>query len=218
MKFFDEPNKDLKWYNRNYCYFGTLCIIALNILLFFYLGNNFASGIGGDYVWNGVFDISNMLRSFLDVFVHGDWRHVLLNMLCFAFCGIYMERRLGTINFLLLFLGFSYLAGNITTAARNTVNHYGLSGLIYMFYAYVMLDYIFCFIYKQQSGKTSIILGALILVAIYVAMSYDNGSFKFYPCDLIDNAAHYSSFFAGIIVTLLMKIGQYRKKERSIDF
>ena len=63
----------------------------------------------------------------------------------------------------------------------------------------------------------SVILGALILVAIYIAMSYDNGAFKFYPCDLIDNAAHYSSFFAGIIVTLLMKVGQSHKKEKTID-
>lgn len=216
MKFFDDKNKNLKWYNRNYFYIGTIIVIVLNILLFAILGNNYAKDIGGHHVWNGVFDISNMLRSFVDVFVHGDWQHVLLNMLCFAFCGIYIERKLGTINFILLILGFSFLAGNITTAARNSVNHYGASGLNYFCYAYITLDYIFCFIQKKQY-KTNIILGAIILFCIYVAISFNIDNtirFMFYPYNLIYNAAHYSSFFAGIIVTLMIKFGQFNKKEK----
>lgn len=210
MKFFDDKNKKLKWYNRNYLYFGTILVIAVNILLFVFLGNNFAKDIGGEHIWNGVFDCSNIIRSFVDVFVHGDWQHVLLNMLCFSFCGIYMERKIGTINFILLILGFSFLAGNVTTAARNTVNHYGASGLVYMCYAFVFVDYIFSFANKKQNSKTNIILGAIILFAIYIAMSFDTGAqaleFKFYPHNLIYNAAHYSSFFAGIIVSLMIKI------------
>lgn len=209
MKFIDDKNKNLTWYNRNYFYLGTVIVVAINILLFAFMGNNYAKGIGGEYVWNGVFDISNMVRSFVDVFVHIDWQHVLLNMLTFTFCGIYMERKLGTINFLLLILGFAYLAGNITTAARNTVSHRGASGLIYACYAYVILDYVFSFINKENKNKTSVILGAIIVFAIYIAMCFDTGSsglvFKFYPHNLLFNAAHYSSFFAGIIVTLMMK-------------
>lgn len=215
MKFFDDKSKNINWRNRNYFYIGTIIVIVLNILLFVFLGNNFAKDIGGHYVWNGVFDISNMLRSFVDVFVHGNWQHVLLNMLCFSFCGIYMERKLGTINFILLILGFSFLAGNITTAARNTVNHYGASGLIYFCYAYIILDYIFGFIQKKQNNKTNIILGAIIMLCIYVAMSFNDGGlgliFKFYPYDLIYNAAHYSSFFAGIIITLMIKASQLNR-------
>lgn len=216
MKFFDDKSKDLKWYNKNYFYAGTISFIVINILLFACLGNNYAKDIGGQYVWNGVFDISNMLRSFVDVFVHLDWQHVLLNMLTFAFCGIYLERKFGTINFILLILGFSFLAGNITTAARNTVNHRGASGLIYFCYAYIILDYIFCFIQKKQN-KTNIILGAIILLCIYVAMSFKIGdtiNFMFYPHDLIYNAAHYSSFFAGLIVALMIKLGQFNRKEK----
>ena len=158
-----------------------------------------------------------MLRSFLNVFVHGDWAHVLLNMLCFSFCGIYMERKLGTINFIFLILGFSFFAGNITTAARNTVNHYGASGLIYMCYAYIVLDYIFGFIYNYHKSKTNIILGGIIVFCIYIAMSFNVGSFglvfKIYPYDLIYNAAHYSSFFAGIIITSIIKCAQFGKKQ-----
>ena len=212
MKFFDYEKKNLAWHNKNYFYLGTLIVVAVNILLFVFLGNNFAKDIGGDYVWNGVFDISNILRSFVDVFVHGDWAHVLLNMLCFSFCGLYIERKVGTINFILLVLGFSFLAGNVTTAARNTVNHYGASGLVYCCYAYVIIDYIFCTCKKEERSKTNTILGAIILFCIYVAMCYcETTAFPFiiYPHDFIYNAAHYSSFFAGIIFTLMLKVKKF---------
>lgn len=220
MKFFDDKNKKLTYWNRNYFYTGTILIIAVNILLFVFFGGNFADKIGGEYVWNGVFDISNILRSFLNVFIHGSWRHVLLNMLCFAVCGFYMERKIGTFNFILLILGFSFLAGTVTTAARNTVQHHGASGLVYMCYAYIIIDYIFCFIYKKQN-KTNIIIGAIILVVIYIAMSFgaigETLVFKFYPYDLIYNAAHYSSFFAGIIVSLMLKVAQFNKHKDVAD-
>lgn len=215
MKFFDDKSKTVNWRNRNYFYIGTIFIIVLNILLFVFLGNNFEEGIGGEHVWNGVFDISNLVRSFVDVFVHGDWAHVLLNMLCFAFCGIYIERKVGTFNFLLMVVGFAFLAGAVTTAARNTVAHYGASGLVYFCYAYVIIDYIFSIIKKDANNKTNLILGGIILFCIYVAMCYcEERAFPFviYPHDFLFNAAHYSSFFAGIIVTIMLKVAKYSKK------
>lgn len=42
MKFFDDKSKNLKWYNRNYFYIGTIIVIVLNILLFAILGNDYA--------------------------------------------------------------------------------------------------------------------------------------------------------------------------------
>ena len=212
MKFIDDKNKNLNFWNRNYFYAGTLIFIVVNILLFAFLGYNFANNIGGGHVWNGVFDVSNIFRSFVNVFVHGNWKHVLLNMLCFLFCGLYIERKVGTFNFLLLILGFSFLAGNITSAARNTVSHYGASGLVYFCYAYIIIDFIFSLFQKDEKNKTNLILGIIILVVIYVAMSFGSSptlTFKFYPYDLIYNAAHYSSFFAGIVVSLMIKVPQF---------
>ncbi len=217
MKFIDDKNKKLNWWNRNYFYLGTIIVIVTNILLFNFLGNNFAGDIGGEHVWNGVFDLNNLLRSFLNVFVHGDWQHVLLNMLCFSVCGFYIERKVGTFNFILMVLGFAFLAGNITTSARNSINHYGASGLVYFCYAYVIVDYIFSFFRKDTKNKTNTILGAIIIVLIFFAMCWTGNApyyFIYYPYDLIFNAAHHSSFIAGIIVTLMIKLGQLNKKEK----
>ena len=47
MKFFDDKRKNINWHNRNYFYIGTIIVIVLNILLFVFLGNNFAKDIGG---------------------------------------------------------------------------------------------------------------------------------------------------------------------------
>lgn len=215
MQFIVNKSKNKKWYNRNYFYVGTILVIVLNIMLFACLGYDFANDIGGDYIWNGVFDISNILRSFVNVFVHINWQHVLLNMLCFAICGIYLERKLGTLNFILFILGFSFFAGCVTTAARNTVNHCGASGLIYMCYAFIILDYIFTVITGKEKNKTNIVLGSIIILCIYIAMAFDSSGnsliFKFYPYDLIYNAAHYSSFFAGIVITLIIKVCHYNR-------
>ncbi|MBQ8430997.1 MAG: rhomboid family intramembrane serine protease [Clostridia bacterium] len=216
MKFFDDKSKKVKWYNRNYLYAGTILYVILNIVLFASLGSNFVSFIGGQHVGNGVFDVSNLLRSYLSSFAHLNWQHVLLNMLSFLSCGLYIERKIGTLNFLLLILGFSFFAGNITTAARNSVNHCGASGVIYMCYAYIIIDYIISLFREKGYNKTNIILGAIIIVLIYVSMCYCdlNGfGFKWYPYSFIFNAAHYSSFFAGIIISLMIQIPQlkYRK-------
>ena len=39
MKFIDDKSKNLKWYNRNYLYLGTLLIVVINIFVFAVIGN-----------------------------------------------------------------------------------------------------------------------------------------------------------------------------------
>lgn len=215
MKFFDDKSKDLKWYNRNYFYLGTIIFIVLNISIFSFFGYGNLKYIGGEFVWNGVFDVSNIFRSFLDTFEHGSWSHVLWNMVSFAIVSLYIERKVGTFNFIFLMLGFSFLSGNITTAARNTVNHHGASSLIYFCYAFAYVDYVFMLFNKEKRNKMNIIMGAIIVFAIYVAMCSNDDSkyfFELYPHNLIFNAAHYSNFFAGIIVTLMINLFSLHKK------
>ena len=85
IKFVDYKNKKVSWYNRNFLYLGTVIIISINILFFVLLGNYFTENVGGQYVWYGDVDFSNILRVFLNAFEHSNWQHVLLNMLCFLF-------------------------------------------------------------------------------------------------------------------------------------
>ena len=210
MKFIDDKSKNLKWYNRNYLYLGTLLIVAINIFLFAVIGNSFADGIGGYKVWEQ-FDLSNLLRGVLNIFAHADWEHVLLNMLCFSVCGLYIERKTGTIGFLFLIFGFCVIDSAFGTATSFSVYSIGASGLVYLCYAYIIVDYIFSFL-KVKSNKTNIILGAIVLIFILCAMCFDVDTsgfpFIYYPKDLITNAGHYSSFIGGLIVSLMIKIPQ----------
>lgn len=211
MKFIDEKNKTLKWWNRNYFFAGTFVVIAINILLFVILGNHFINEeIGGYFVWYKL-DFSNLLRGFLNVFEHADFEHVLLNMLCFLVCGLYIERKTGTLGFLSLIFGFCILDSAFSIATSFSVYYHGASGLIYMCYAYILIDYIFSF-HKKKRSKTNTILGGVVLGFIWCAMCFDVSAsgfpFTYYPIDLITNAGHYSSFLGGLIVSLMIQIPQ----------
>lgn len=223
MKFVDDKNKKLSWYSRNYLFLGTLTIITLNILLFALLGNYFTDGIGGQHIWYGKLDLSNIFRVFLNAFEHSNWQHVLLNMLCFSFCGLYIERKTGTFNFLLLVLGLTFIEGAFSAAGSYSVEFHGASGLVYICYAYILIDYIFSF-HKYKRNKTNTILGAIIIALMYLAMCFDGGtdgfSFKPYPYDLLSNLGHYSAFFAGIIVSLIIQVVQlkYLNNSTPVEF
>ena len=211
MNFFDDKSKKTNWYNRNYLFLGTVIVVCVNILLFALLGNDFSSGIGGEHIWYDQLDFSNLWRVFLNGFEHSNWQHVLLNMLCFFVCGLYIERKTGTINFLLLTAGMAFISGAFAAAGSCSIGFHGASGIVYMCYAFVIVDYLFSF-NKRKRSKTNIIMGAIIIALIYLAMCFSGGtsgfSFELYPYDLMNNLAHYSGFFASLIVSLMIQIAQ----------
>ncbi len=222
MKFFDDNNKKTCWWNRNYFYVGTIVIILLNIFLFWFAGSswqNIVPATLGDRYWG-----APTLRGFLNCFSHMSWEHVLLNMLCFSICGLYTERKIGTLG-ILGFVGFgAYICGIASVANLLLVNWQGFSGVVYFFYAFIILDYIFSF-QKRKKNKTNIILGAIILVFVYLCMCFNdetsNFGFSWYPYDLIHNLIHYSSFIAGIVVSLFIQIleifilNNYRQRQNA---
>ncbi|MBQ8792730.1 MAG: hypothetical protein IJZ62_03870, partial [Clostridia bacterium] len=78
MKFIDDKCKKVKWWNRNYFYLGTIAVIAVNILLFAFLGGDFEDVFEptpGNH-WGEGFYFVPTLRTFLSAFSHGSWTHV----------------------------------------------------------------------------------------------------------------------------------------------
>ena len=210
MKFFDDKCKKVKWWNRNYFYAGTITVIVVNILLFAFLGNNFESVVQPDmgHHWHDGFYFLPTIRAFLNAFSHSDWQHVLLNMLCFSFAGFYLERKMGTFGLLGFVVVGAYFSAIAVTTNDLSVYYHGFSGVLYLSYAFVIVDYIFSF-KKDRKNKTNIILGAIVLVAIYITMCYSDslGTFPFtwYPIDLITNLGHGSSFVVGIVLALVIQ-------------
>ena len=60
-----------------------------------------------------------------------------------------------------IYISFAFF-GECAVGANHSGTSWGFSGVNYAFYAYVIVDYIFMFIFRKQS-KVSIIYGAIIL-------------------------------------------------------
>lgn len=41
----------------------------------------------------GSFSVNNLFQTLVNSYTHSNWQHTLLNMLCFLFAGIYLERK-----------------------------------------------------------------------------------------------------------------------------
>ena len=203
--------KNTKWHNKNLFYIGTIFVIALNVFLFFYNGNNWKI----EYVyskWTDVLNFHNLIFCFFSAFKHSNLQHCLLNCLCFLIAGTYVERKVGTLNLLVLVFSFAFFCECVVDA-NNRGSSVGFSGVNYAFYAYIIIDYIFMFVNKRQT-KVYIIYGAIVLFLIYVATCFCGGtssfSFKIYPYDLLNNMGHYTSFLTGAILTLLLQFVKWQ--------
>jgi len=209
LSFFNDKSKtNLKWWNRNYFYAGTILIVIINILIFAFVKKEPWEILGykeGEGAWTSIFYLKPTLSMFLSSFFHSNWQHVLFNMLCFFVAGIYLERKMGTFGLLGFVLFASYISALAIGANALNIYSVGYSGVNYFIYSTIIIDYILSF-QKQRRNKTNIILGAILVCLIYLAMCFSGGtskiSFSFAPYDLIHNMGHYTSFVAGLIVGL----------------
>lgn len=216
MKFFDDKSKEeLHWYKRNYFYIGTLLFILLNIILF---ACSFVPSRTINRVWSE-FDLTNLFVSFLNIFGHKSWEHVLHNSLMLAVGGLYVERKTGTFSFLLLILGFSFIGGGMLSACANSFAWRGSSVVWFALWGYILVDYIFSF-QKHKRNKTNIILGVIILFIEYIRSGfYDKVGggigWSLIPHQLVYNAGHYVGLIVGIIFALIVCLSQFKHSKNN---
>lgn len=224
-KVFDDENKKLKWWNRNWFFASTFVVIVVNLLIFFFangwqfkafpITDNWFDPVSH---WYDVLYFTPTLRSFFSSFSHSNVQHVCLNMLCFFVAGAYLERKYGSISLFLTVILGAYLSAVAINANALTANGQGFSGVNYFLYAYIIVDYIFYFIEKRRN-KITTVFGAVVVALIYLASCFNGGTEKFafawYPYDLSHNIAHYSSFVMGLVCTVAVKLIQL--KTRSED-
>lgn len=220
--FINDGYKNKSWFTRNYFFAGTVLIILINILIFAIGGEDWVLDSLNTWKdhWTDVFYFKPLIRVFCNSFAHFTWRHVLLNMLCFFFCGLYLERKTGSIKFVLLILAAAFFTSAAVSANFLAVHWQGFSAVNFGLYAYITVDYLFS-LQKEKRTKFNLISGAVVLVFIYFTTCFDGAaeslSFKWYPYDLARNMGHYSGALAGLVLGLTVQIARIGiKKNKGI--
>ena len=206
MKYIDDESKKIAWYNENVFYLCTLAVIICNVGAFFIGGRSWAPEFS-NAEWTDILNFDNLFAVVLSAFEHSNLQHCLLNSLCFLVAGVYLERKIGTVNLSILVFSLVFF-GECAVKANHQGGSHGFSGVNYGLYAYILVDYLCMFIEKKQT-KINMIYGAIVVALIYLAACFSGGtagfSFQWYPYDLITNMGHYTSFLTGAILSLLLK-------------
>jgi len=207
-KFVNEDHENKNWFSLNYFFAGTFALIFIMILVY---GVTAPIHRGAPAEWyDDIFNFRIIAESFANSFCHNSWSHVLFNMACFLFCGLYLERKMGSIKFLLLILLLGLLCGVASTAAVLDANWAGFSVVNFALYFYIIIDFIFLALAKTKRNKLNLIFGGIMMVLIYIFMSINTeaSSFYGYPLRLANNAGHFSGALIGIVMALTIRVAR----------
>ncbi|MDR3313580.1 MAG: rhomboid family intramembrane serine protease [Oscillospiraceae bacterium] len=214
--FFQEQGKRLTPRNRNWLFAGSAFVIILNIALFAALG----SGENWCYwfyrsspEWEAFVPL-NLLAALTSSFGHLSWSHVLMNAFAFLGCGLYLERRTGTLKLLLLVLIFAFFSAGLLAVVFNRANEgVGYSGVNYAFIAYIVLDY---FTTVKRSDRFQRVFGGIAVFCLVLGSFVDAEAAGFplayYPVNLAHNVAHYSGLFAGAAIWAFERVVKWLER------
>lgn len=196
----------------------TITLILTNIVLFIYTIYIEYTLKLGDYLYNEVrgniydFSLSALVYSgavydrmllngeyfrFVTTnFLHGDLFHIISNMIGLIVFGIIVEKQLGPIRYLVLYI----LAGIITSIIGFAIDNSISIGASAAVYSLIGFTVIYSYVYMR---KTYLIIS---LVSIFV------GIFTYFTAEDADNLSHLLGLFIGIIYALII----YRNKKYKV--
>jgi membrane associated rhomboid family serine protease len=197
-------------------FFVTPILLYINLLLFLlmvFAGLGFISFQGQDLLkWgaNHGYFVKNgeYWRLLTSVFLHGGLFHIMYNMFALVFLGIFIEGKIGSWKYLIL-----YLLTGISASIASTWWHnppavsVGASGAIFgLLGAFIALMLVKKY---DKSFNKFFLIGTLIYAGINLLIGLTGG---------IDNAAHIggllSGFVLGLIISPFVK-SDYKKKRKS---
>ncbi len=138
----------------------------------------------------------------LSGFLHSNFPHLLFNMLSFYFFAFPLERAIGSLNFLIIFIG-SLIIANIPTVIKEKDNPQyraigasgAISGVIFSFILFEPMMGIL--IFPIPFPLPAFVFGILYLLWSYFAAKQER--------DLINHSAHFWGAISGIILTIFLE-------------
>lgn len=180
-------------------------IIIINIIAFAIL--HYTRFLGGTEVmmekgalsWIYVIEFEEYYRIFTSMFMHEGWRHLINNMLVLFFIGDNLERSMGKVRYLIIYIISGVIAG-ITSISYNmvklqNVHSIGASGAVLGVVGAMIAILI------MNKGKLKDLSGQRLV--LFAAFSLYGGISN----AGIDQAAHVGGFIGGLILAFII----YRK-------
>lgn len=196
----DDSSKKTTRFNRNYFFASTVSIVLLNIILYASFGSD-TGRYSGRPDWSR-FSVINLFQALVNSYTHANWQHTLLNMLCFFIAGLYLERKMGSLKFLMFLFIMSAFTAFATTANDISLGWRGFSAVNYGLYGYILIEFLYLLFQREKRYPFNLISGAVVIALIYLAMCFNGGTqsigFEWYPHDLLYNLGHASGFVVGL--------------------
>lgn len=204
MQFVNYEKKELHWWNKNYFWLVTIVYIVLNISIHAIFKGNNILWQWSETKWSIFNGIRDLMISFANLYTHGDWGHVLGNMVAFFVASFYLERKIGSFNFLCLLQVLSIFSSSMTSMYASLF-WAGSSVLYYGVWAYLIIDFLFSL---KEKNKINNIIGIISIVCIYIGfcLTPDIITTTLEPVNLLYNAGHYYGFIVGLIVAILVNV------------
>lgn len=211
MKFVDDKCKNLTKRNKNYFWCGTIFVTILLITIFATTRGSFMYKLLNQAP-PGPYKVNVFVRFFYCFcarFSFSSWSHLLYDILGLVICGFYLERKYGTLNFILLLMSL-WLIDITTDLFPNLCASFASANEWFTLWGFTFIDFLFSF-RKENRNITNIILSIIVLLLLYIRSGfYDLTSggigFSLYPHQLLDFVSHFTSFVVGIIVSLIVNI------------
>jgi rhomboid protease GluP len=133
-------------------------------------------------------------------FVHGSFRHLLFNMYAFVYLGLMLENKIGSRNFLLIYLLSGISGGLASIAYHENAFTIGASGAIMGLFG-AMLALLINQFYERNANKALLVSTTFVLAIMLI-----NGSIS----AMVDNACHIGGLLAGFAITFILSFDHHR--------
>lgn len=182
---------------------ATIALIIANLIASVY-GLSFDRQFISSYAFNvgALVRRKEHYRVFTSSFLHGDYFHLMFNMVTLFFFGPVVERILGTDGFLAVYFGAVLASGIISFYANRKDLNYtslgasdGVSGVVLSFCLFFPFEGIYLFFIPIPIP--AILYGALFIVISAGLMGRENRR--------ISHEGHLGGAIAGVVLTVLMR-------------
>ena len=109
----NDRSRKVTLVNMNWFFVVTLAVVIFNIVR--HTLPEGAAPTNESPEWNS-FSLENLFIALSRSYMHSNWQHCLLNMLCFSVAGVYIERKKGSLGMLLLVFTMSLFTAFATAA------------------------------------------------------------------------------------------------------